>query len=169
MNIYKCKYLADSCGSCILLHDNYHCIWCETDKSCRHEINSSICEPNHIISSFVGVCLDPRLRQIYPLIGPQYGRTPIRIHGSSLGKNPHDISVLLINANQTEYECSIQLESYITAQSFICQLPSLPIGIYTIKVTVHSVVSKDQPNFYVVVRDTSLIKTLYIDNLTFSF
>ncbi|CAF1159331.1 unnamed protein product [Rotaria sordida] len=150
VNIYKCKYLADSCGSCILLHDNYHCIWCETDKSCHHEINSSICKPNHIISSSMGICLDPRLRQIYPMIGPQYGRTPIRIYGSSLGKKPHDISVVFINSNQTEYQCHIQIESYIIAQSFICELPSLPIGIYTIKVTVHSVVSKDRPIFHIV-------------------
>ncbi|CAF1076683.1 unnamed protein product [Rotaria sp. Silwood1] len=150
VNIYKCKYLADSCGSCILLHDNYHCIWCETDKSCHHEINSTICKPNHIISSSMGVCLDPRLRQIYPIIGPQYGRTPIQIYGSSLGKQPHDISVVLINSNRTEYQCHIQIESYIVAQSFICQLPSLPIGVYTIKVTVHSVVSKDRPIFHIV-------------------
>ncbi|CAM4743164.1 unnamed protein product [Rotaria magnacalcarata] len=150
VNIYKCKYLADSCGSCLLLHENYHCIWCETDKSCHHEINSSICKPNHIISSSMGICLDPRLRQIHPTIGPQYGRTPIQIYGSSLGKNPHDISVVLVHSNQTEYPCDIQIESYVIAQSFTCQIPSLPIGIYTIKVTVHSVVSNDQPIFHIV-------------------
>ncbi|CAF1302859.1 unnamed protein product [Adineta steineri] len=150
VNIYKCKYLADSCGSCILLQDDYHCIWCETDKSCRHEVNSSICESNHIISSSMGICPDPRLKHIYPKIGPEYGRTPIQIYGSSLGKKPYDISVVLIHSNQTEYSCDIQLETYIISQSFLCQPPSLPIGIYTIQVTVHSVVSKDRPVFQIV-------------------
>ncbi|UJR28522.1 hypothetical protein I4U23_009760 [Adineta vaga] len=150
VNIYKCKYLADSCGSCILLHDDYRCLWCETDKSCRHEINSSMCESKHIISSSMGVCPDPRLTQIHPLIGPQYGRTPIQIYGSSLGKKPQDISVVLIHSNQTEYQCEIQNDSFIVAQSFVCQPSSLSIGIYTIKVTVHSVVSKDRPLFHIV-------------------
>ncbi len=152
VNIYKCKYLADSCGSCILLHENYHCLWCETDKSCRHQINSSICKTNHIISSSIGICPDPRLRQIYPKIGPQYGQTPIYIYGSSLGKKSNDISAVLINSNQTEYPCHIQMQSYIISQSFICQPPSLPIGIYTIKVTVRSMISKDRPVFQIVVR-----------------
>lgn len=52
-----------------------------------------------------------------------------------------------------EYPCYIQTESYIIAQSFICQPPLLPIGIYTIKVTVHSVISKDRPNFHIVVNE----------------
>jgi hypothetical protein len=143
--------LADSCGSCILLHDAYHCLWCETDKSCRHEMNSSICKSNHIISSSIGICPDPRLRQIYPQIGPEYGRTPIQIYGSNLGKKVDDISVVLVHSNQTEYQCFIQIESYIIAQAFICQPSSLPIDIYTIKVTVHSVVSKDRPVFHIVV------------------
>lgn len=100
----------------------------------------------------MGICPDPRLRQIYPKIGPQYGQTPIHIYGSSLGKKPHDISVIFIHSNQTEYQCYIQIETYIIAQSFICQPPSLPIGIYIIKVTVHSVVSKDRPIFHIVVK-----------------
>ncbi|CAF1616037.1 unnamed protein product, partial [Adineta ricciae] len=150
VNIYKCKHLADSCGSCILLHDDYRCLWCETDKSCRHEVNSSNCQPNHIISSSMGICPDPRLTEIHPKIGPEYGRTPIHIYGSSLGKKPHDIYVVLIHSNQTEYQCQVQNESYITAQSFVCQPPSLPVGKYTIKVTVHSVVSKDRPIFRIV-------------------
>ena len=100
----------------------------------------------------MGICPDPRLRQIYPKIGPQYGQTPIHIYGSSLGKKPHDISVVLINSNQTEYPCYIQIQSYIIAQSFVCQPPSLPIGMYIIKVTVHSVVSKDRPVFHIVVK-----------------
>lgn len=151
VNIYKCKYLADSCGSCVLLNDDYHCIWCETDKSCRHEINSTICKSNHIISSSMGICPDPRLTQIYPKIGPEYGQTPIHIYGSSLGKKTDDISIVLINSNQTEYQCYIQNQSFIIAQSFICQPPSLPIGIYIIKVTVHSVISKDRLVFHIVV------------------
>ena len=152
VNIYKCKFLADSCGSCILLHDDYRCVWCETDKSCRHEVNASLCNASHIISPSMGICPDPRLRQIYPQTGPQFGQTPIHIQGSSLGKKPDDVSVVLIHANQTEYPCRIHLESYITAQSFYCQPPPLPIGVYTLKVTVHSVVSKDRPVFRVVVR-----------------
>jgi hypothetical protein len=92
------------------------------------------------------------LRQIYPKIGPQYGQTPIYIYGSSLGKKSNDISAILINSNQTEYPCHIQMQSYIIAQSFICQPPSLPIGIYTIKVTVRSMISKDRPVFQIVVR-----------------
>jgi hypothetical protein len=163
VNIYKCKYLADSCGSCILLHENYHCLWCETDKSCRHQINSSICKANHIISSSIGICPDPRLRQIYPKIGPQYGQTPIHIYGSSLGKKPHDISAVLINSNQTEYPCHIPIQFYIIAQSFICQLPSLPVGIYTIKVTVHSVVSKDRPIFQIVVKKNFKRKSIVFE------
>jgi hypothetical protein len=104
----------------------------------------------------MGICPDPRLRQIYPNIGPQYGRTPIQIYGSSLGKKPYDISVVLINSNLTEYQCQIQIESYIIAQSFTCQPPSLPVGVYTIKVTVHSVVSKDRPVFHIVVKSILL-------------
>jgi hypothetical protein len=100
----------------------------------------------------MGICPDPRLRQIYPKKGPEYGQTPIHIYGSSLGKKPHDISIVLINSNETEYPCYIQIQSYLIAQSFICQPPSLPIGIYTIKVTVHSVVSNDRPVFQVVVK-----------------
>ena len=151
VNIYKCKYLADSCGSCLLLHDDYHCIWCQTDKSCRNQANASICKPNHIISASMGICPDPRLRQIHPHVGPQFGRTPIQIYGSNLGKKAHDASVVLISANHTEYPCHIQLDSYIVAQSFTCQTPSLPIGTYSIKVSVHSVVSRDRPVFRVVV------------------
>ena len=61
----------------------------------------------------MGICPDPRLRQIYPTIGPQYGQTPIQIYGSSLGKKPEDISVVLINSNQTTYPCHIQNQSYV--------------------------------------------------------
>lgn len=153
VNIYKCKYLADSCGSCILLDENYRCIWCETDKSCRHEMNSSICQANQIINSAMGICPDPRLRHIYPRTGPQYGQTPIHLFGSNLGKKAQDISVVLIHSNHTIYPCHIDSQSYIISQSFTCQPPSLPMGIYTIKVTVHSVVSKDRPMFHVVVRN----------------
>lgn len=152
VNIYKCKFLADSCGSCILLHDDYRCIWCETDKSCRHEFNASLCNPNHIISPSMGICPDPRLRQIHPQTGPQFGQTPIHIYGSSLGKRPDDVSVVLIHANQTEYSCRIHVASYVTAQSFHCRPPPLSMGVYTLKVTVHSVISKDRPVFRVVVR-----------------
>lgn len=156
VNIYKCKYLADSCGSCILLDENYRCIWCETDKSCRHEMNSSICQSNQMISSSMGICPDPRLRHIYPRTGPQYGQTPIHLYGANLGKKAQDISVVLIHSNHTIYPCHIDIHSYIIAQSFTCQPPLLTIGSYTIKVTVHSVVSKDRPVFHVVVRNERL-------------
>jgi hypothetical protein len=155
VHIYKCKFLADSCGSCILLHDAYQCLWCESDKSCRHEANSSLCPYDQVISSSVGICPDPRLRRIHPQVGPEHGRTPIHVYGASLGKKPDDISVVLIHANETEYPCEIQAETYLIAQSFLCRPAALPIGLYTLRVTVHSVVSQDRPQFRVVVRTRS--------------
>ena len=100
----------------------------------------------------MGICPDPRIQAIYPQMGPQYGRTPIRIFGSSLGKKSDDVSVVLIHSNQTEYICEVLLQSYLTAQSFLCQPPPLEIGIYTVKVSVHSVISPDRPVFHIVVR-----------------
>ena len=117
----------------------------------------------------MGVCPDPRLRYIYPTIGPQFGRTPIQIYGSSLGKNPHDISVVLTNSNQTKYQCRIQVQSYIIARSFTCQLPSLPTGIYTIQVAVHSVVSQDRPIFHIVVCYSYTVATKIIQQAIILF
>lgn len=153
---YKCKHLADSCGACILLREDYRCLWCETDKSCRHEFNSSICPSHQIISPSMGICPDPRIQYIHPQTGPQYGRTPIRIFGSSLGKRPEDVSVVLIHSNQSEYGCEVLLESYLTAQSFLCRPPSLEIGVYAVKISVHSVISRDRPIFRVAVRSSSV-------------
>jgi hypothetical protein len=115
-----------------------------------------MCQPNHIISSSMGICPDPRVYHIYPQTGPQYGRTPIHIFGSSLGRKPDDLSVILIHSNQTEYPCHVQSESYVVAQSFLCQPPLLPSDVYIMKVTAHSVVSKDRPTFRVVVNQCLL-------------
>lgn len=149
---YKCKYLADSCGSCILLRQEYRCVWCEMDKSCRDQIQTSVCPSTQIISSSMGICPDPRIQYISPQKGPEFGQTPIRIFGTSLGKEPEDVTVVLIHSNATEYKCDILSYSYQTAQSFLCRPPSLEIGIYTVKVTVHSVISNDRPVFHVVVK-----------------
>ncbi|CAF1436037.1 unnamed protein product, partial [Didymodactylos carnosus] len=133
VNVYKCRHLSESCGSCLLLEDYYNCIWCENEKLCLNP-NLSNCEQNQVVSAVMGTCADPRILQIVPLYGPLNGQTPIKVYGTSLGQKMDDIHAILIYKNQTEYPCIIKSDFYIVSKAFVC-LPSekLPIGIYSLK------------------------------------
>ncbi|CAF4154537.1 unnamed protein product, partial [Didymodactylos carnosus] len=150
VNVYKCRYMSDSCGSCILLEDYYNCIWCEKDKSCLNAKLSN-CDQNQVVSAAIGTCPDPRILEIVPLYGPLNGQTPIKVYGTSLGKKMDDIRAILIYENRTEYSCIIKSDFYIISQAFLCSpIEQLPIGLYILKVIVKSVISKDRPIFRIV-------------------
>lgn len=106
--------MRDSCGTCLLLAEKFHCGWCEAKQTC--EIFEE-CSAEWLDRS--KTCPKPRITTFEPHTGPWEGGTNITIRGSDLGKKFSDIDVTL-HAEGTRTPCLPFADLYIATKKIVC-------------------------------------------------
>ncbi|KAL3853675.1 hypothetical protein ACJMK2_017198 [Sinanodonta woodiana] len=129
--MYKCDKMADSCGGCLTLKNQYKCGWC--DRYCT--INSR-CSSMWLPSD--ATCPNPEITKIEPTSGPKDGGTNLTITGKNLGKEFTEISSSVYLENSGKVHCSPVKELYIAPVQIVCITGASPVtGTGQIAVTIN--------------------------------
>ncbi|XP_050411553.1 plexin-A4 isoform X3 [Patella vulgata] len=112
--MYKCEVMANSCGECLALEEQYKCGWCK-DRCSTEEwcLDKSLTW----LPTKISVCPDPQISSITPTSGPLEGGTRITIIGKDMGQKQEDISVKVGSKN-----CDII--EFTPPKRVVCSTPS---------------------------------------------
>lgn len=106
--------MCDSCGTCLLLPEKFHCGWCSATLTC--EVTKQ-CNADWLDRS--QTCPNPRILSFEPRTGPWEGGTNITIRGIDLGKHFGDISVTL-GAEGARIPCTSLPDRYVATKEIVC-------------------------------------------------
>nr|XP_027194961.1 plexin-A4-like [Dermatophagoides pteronyssinus] len=134
IQLYDCKRMAENCGQCLTLTEQYACGWCMRDQS---KVISSSCEvsqhcrmdsqtKNGIIrwlnQSSAELCPNPIIRDFEPKSGPINGETTLTIKGENLGRTIDDIQIWIGLESKPDRTVECQPKKFDHASRLECEL-----------------------------------------------
>uniref|UniRef100_A0A0K0FCK3 Plexin-A4 (inferred by orthology to a human protein) n=1 Tax=Strongyloides venezuelensis TaxID=75913 RepID=A0A0K0FCK3_STRVS len=116
VNLYKCNFMADNCGSCLLLDNTkFNCGWCESTGKCSPQ---SACLRRTDFLKTGDICANPKIINFYPKKGPLNGGTELTIIGNNLGRQVSDVDNNVFIGN---VRCSVITSKYVPFSKIVCK------------------------------------------------
>lgn len=120
VTIYRCRYMSDSCSTCLTLPAKYQCGWCKSSSTCEFR---GQCAKVQYQSDWLDRgqncgSSSPIINSFMPSTGPVEGGTNITIRGLNLGRRFSDIHSAVVEV--AGINCEPYPELYVAATEIVC-------------------------------------------------